>query len=269
MKSWPRNALLICCTVVAAGGIAIAQNPAIVPAPRTEMVWESRGETWMGRFYANVRQVEAGDVDLLFIGDSITHSWDTLGAEVWEKYYGHRRAVNLGFGGDRTQHVLWRLIHGKLDRARPSVAVLMIGTNNANTETPDQIAGGVRAICNTLRGLLPETKILVLGVFPRGKTADDWRRAINNAANAMIAELDDGEWVHYLDIGDRFLEPGGVLPESIMPDGLHPNERGYQIWAEAMEPALARLIGDRPITARRYSARPAAPEWAREERPRR
>lgn len=247
MKRWSKTALLLLCAQMTLGGIAIAQNPAAVPAPRAEMVWEGRGETWMGRFYANVRQVEEGDVDLLFIGDSITHSWDTTGKEVWDRYYGRRRAVNLGFGGDRTQHVLWRLIHGNLDRARPSVAVLMIGTNNTNSDTPNEIAGGVRAICNTLRGLLPETKILVLGVFPRGRMADDWRRGINAAANAMLAELDDGEWVRYLDIGESFLQPDGVLPESIMPDGLHPNERGYQIWAEAMEPVLARLIGEQPV----------------------
>ena len=107
--------------------------------------------------------------------------------------------------------------------------------------------GRIRAVVNTLRALLPETKVLVLGIFPRGPTPDNWRRRNNEAANAIIAELDDGEWVHYLDIGDAFLDAEGNLPESVMPDMLHPNERGYEIWAEAMEPTLARLLGDTPV----------------------
>ena len=134
-----------------------------------------------------------------------------------------------------------------MPNAMVPAAVIMIGTNNTNSDTPNEIAAGIRAICNTLRGQLPETKILLLAIFPRGRAAGDWRRGINEATNSMIAELDDGEWIHYLDIGQSFLEPDGDLPESIMPDALHPNERGYEIWAEAMEPTLARLMGDTPI----------------------
>ncbi len=233
--------LLLLCVQMATAGMVHAQDPAIVPTPRADRAW------WMSRFYDNVRQVGGGDVDLLFIGDSITHSWENAGKETWDKYYGHRKAVNLGFSGDRTQHVLWRLIHGQLDRVSPKVAVLMIGTNNSRNYTPDDIAAGIGAICNTLRGLLPETKILLLAVFPRGRTGDDWQRGVNAEANSIVAELDDGEWIHYLDIGDSFLEDDGVLPESVMPDALHPQGHGYQIWAEAMEPLLARLMGDEPV----------------------
>ena len=201
----------------------------------------------MSRFYDKIRQVEGGDVDLLFIGDSITHSWESSGKETWDRYYGHRRAVNLGFSGDLTQHVLWRLIHDELDHISPAVAVLMIGTNNSRDYRPQQIASGITAICNTLRGLLPETKILLLAVFPRGTKADDWQRRVNTETNSIIADLDDDEWIRYVDIGPSFLEPGGILPETVMPDALHPNERGYQIWAEAMEPALTWLMGDDPV----------------------
>ncbi len=238
--------LLVLCLQVVTLPTLQAQD-SVVPTPRTAAGFGNRGETWMGRFYNNVRQVEAGDVDLLFIGDSITHSWERGGKPIWDRYYGHRKAVNLGFSADRAQHVLWRLIHGKLDAIRPKVAVVMIGTNNVNTDTPNEIFAGVRGVCNTLQGILPETKILLLAIFPRGATADNWRRSVNNAANALIAELDDGDQIHYLDIGDAFLEPDGTLPESIMPDALHPNARGYQIWAEAMEPTLARLMGDTPV----------------------
>lgn len=223
-----------------------AQMEAVVPVPRAE-IWGDRPETWIGRFYNNVRQVQTGDVDLLFIGDSITHGWETTGRATWDRYYGHRKAVNLGFGGDRTQHVLWRLINGHIDRMSPKVAVIMIGTNNASSDTPNEIALGIRAICNTLRALLPQTKILVLGIFPRGTNPDNWLRGTTAVVNTQIAALADGEWVHYLDIGSAFLEADGTLPASVMPDQLHPNERGYQIWAEAMEPTLAKLLGDQPV----------------------
>jgi len=247
MRRLTKAILLVWCVQLLTVTVAQAQNPAVVPTPRADFAWGNRNETWMGRFYRNVREVTDAEVDLLHIGDSITHLWEGAGKATWDEYYGHRKAVNLGFGGDRTQHVLWRLIHGELDGITPKVAVVMIGTNNVNSETPAEIYAGVRAICHTLRGLLPETKILLLAIFPRGKTPDDWRRSLNAAANARIAELDDGEWIHYLDIGASFLEGGGILPESIMPDALHPNERGYQIWAEAMEPTLARLMGDTAV----------------------
>jgi len=233
--------LLLLCALLLPTLPALAQDSATVPVPRAELSW------WMGRFYDNVRRIEQGDVDVLFIGDSITHGWENGGKETWERYYGQRKAVNMGFSGDRTQHVLWRLVHSRLDEVAPKVAVLMIGTNNANSDTPREIAAGVGAVCNTLRAILPETRILLLAIFPRGAGPDDWRRGTNEAANAMLAELDDGEWIHYLDIGDAFLEPDGTLPETIMPDLLHPNDRGYQIWAEAMEPTLAEMLGDTPI----------------------
>lgn len=241
MRHWKRTLMFVLCIHMLAAAPVAAQQAATTPEPRMTLDW------WMARFYDNVRQVRGGDVDLLLIGDSITHGWDGAGSATFARYYGHRHALNLGFSGDRTQHVLWRLVHGELLGTNPKVAVLMIGTNNANSDTPSEIAAGVRAITNTLRGLLPETKILLLAIFPRGATSGDWRRGINEAANAQIAELDDGEWIHYLDIGGAFLEPDGDLPESIMPDLLHPNERGYEIWAETMEPTLARLMGDAPI----------------------
>lgn len=233
--------LTLLCAALVGSVTTLAQNFAVMPTPRAEVDW------WMGRYYANVRQAEAGDVDLLFIGDSITHAWERGGLETWNKYYGHRKPANFGFGGDRTQHVLWRLINGHIDRMSPKVAVIMIGTNNASSDTPNEIALGIRAICNTLRALLPQTKILVLGIFPRGTSPDNWLRGTTAVVNTQIAALADGEWIHYLDIGSAFLEADGTLPASVMPDQLHPNERGYQIWAEAMEPTLAKLLGDQPV----------------------
>ena len=157
MKRLPAVILLALCVQLVTVPTIQAQESA-VPTPRTATVFGNRGETWMGRFYNNVRQVQAGDVDVLFIGDSITHGWDRGGAATWERYYGHRKAVNLGFSGDRTQHVLWRLIHGELDTIRPKVAVVMIGTNNVNSATPNEIFAGIRGVCNTLQGILPDTR---------------------------------------------------------------------------------------------------------------
>ena len=245
MKRTTAVVLLMIGAHLCAAGAVHAQSPAETPVPRGSV--QFRGETWLDRFYDNGSRLEAGDVDVLFIGDSITHAWEGTGLATWERYYGHRKAVNMGFSGDRTQHVLWRLLNGGLGRVSPEVAVIMIGTNNSGTDSSRETALGVRAICNTLRALLPETKILLLGIFPRGATADNWLRITNEATNAMIAQLDDGEWVHYLDIGADFLDTDGALSEEIMPDRLHPNERGYEIWAQAMEPTLARLLGDTPV----------------------
>src|SRR5688572_13147357 len=111
----------------------------------------------------NQRAVEAGEkAKVVFIGDSITEGWEKDGKEVWAKYYAPRNAVNLGIGGDRTQHVLWRLDNGNIEGIKPKLAVLMIGTNNASSNSSEQIADGVTAIVKKLREKLPETKVLVL-----------------------------------------------------------------------------------------------------------
>jgi lysophospholipase L1-like esterase len=210
----------------------------VTPVPRTDHGWMQRHES----MNANVSK---GDAQLLMIGDSITHAWETTGKSVWKKYYGNRHAVNLGIGGDRTQHVLWRLDHGNIDGIHPKLAVVMIGTNNAGGgDTSDQIADGVKAVVKKLRTKLPDTKILLLAIFPRGKDSNDRLRRVNAEANEWIWQNDDGEHVFYLDIGPKFLTADGVLTKEIMPDALHPNAKGYEIWASAMEPMVAKLMGE-------------------------
>jgi beta-glucosidase len=193
------------------------------------------------RFNARVQQ---GNVDLVFIGDSITEGWEGAGAEAWQNHYGGRNAVNLGIGGDRTQHVLWRLDHGNIDGISPKLAVLMIGTNNSGTNSPEQIADGIKAIVARLRARLPETRVLVLGVFPRGADPSDARRQVNERTNQLIAGLGGGYRVHYLDIGPKFLAADGALSTDIMPDLLHLSPAGYQIWAEAIEEKVRELMGE-------------------------
>jgi beta-glucosidase len=225
------------------------QNDAIVPAPREG--------NWMKRHESFNERVKQGNVDLIFIGDSITQGWEGNGKAVWEEFYGKRHGVNLGIGGDRTQHVLWRLEQGNIDGINPKLAVLMIGTNNSSANTSEQIAEGVKLIVEKLRAKLPNTKVLVLGIFPRGanfdadknKTEkglmDDKNRKVNEGANAIIQKLADNKNVFYLDIGPKFLEPDGTLTRDMMPDLLHLNEKSYRIWAESIEPKVKELMGEK------------------------
>jgi lysophospholipase L1-like esterase len=218
---------------------AVAQegkpNDAVVPVPR-EGGWVKRHESFNER-------VKKGNVDLIFIGDSITQGWEGAGKKVWEEFYGKRNAVNLGIGGDRTQHVLWRLENGNIEGIKPKLAVLMIGTNNSGSNSSEQIAAGVTAIVEKLRKELPETKVLVLGIFPRGADKNDAKRKVNEGANERISKLADDKHVFYLDIGKNFLEDDGTLSKEVMPDLLHLNEKSYRTWAESIEPKVKELLG--------------------------
>ena len=215
-------------------------NDAVKPVPRNDAWWQNRHKSFNDR-------VAKGNVDVLMIGDSITHGWEGKGKEVWDEYYTKRNAVNLGIGGDRTQHVLWRLENGNIEGISPKLAVIMIGTNNSGDNTPVEIAEGIAMIVKKLRTELPEMKILVLAIFPRGADANDPRRKVNEQANEiveMMLRVAGDPKIEYLDIKDAFLNDDGVLPTEIMPDLLHPNEKGYKIWAEAVEPTIKRMLGE-------------------------
>lgn len=212
------------------------ENSAVKPEPRPG--------NWVQRHEKFNERVKMGDVDLLFIGDSITQGWEGSGAEAWKKSYEPRKAVNLGIGGDRTQHVLWRLDNGNIARIKPKLAVLMIGTNNSGTNTSEEIADGIKAIVAKLNKDLPQTKVLILAIFPRGADASDTKRKVNEGANAIVAKLADNMRIFYLDIGPKFLSPEGTLSKEIMPDLLHLSKQGYTIWAESIEPHVAKLMDE-------------------------
>jgi beta-glucosidase len=214
-------------------------NPATTPSSRSSDAW------WKQRHESMNARVKQGHADLIFIGDSITNGWEGGGKDVWQKYYGKRNAVNLGIGGDQTCHVLWRLDHGNIDGISPKLAVVMIGTNNSGSQSPEQIASGVKAIIDRLQAKLPETKILLLAIFPRGVDKKDNSRQVNAKANALIAKFGDDKSVFYLDINSKFLNADETLSTDIMPDLLHPNAKGYQIWAEAIEPMVVKLMGEK------------------------
>lgn len=235
--------LLLACSTAWASAQDSTSNPATTPSPRTgeKLAW------WMKRHEDMNARVKRGNVDLIFVGDSITHRWEATGKDIWRQYYGKRNAVNLGISGDQTCHVLWRLDHGNLDGIAPKLAVVMIGTNNAGHtphQTPEQIAEGVQAVVERLRTKLPNTKILLLAIFPRGADDNHPIRQINAKANTLLAKLADDKTVFYLDINAKFLKSDGTLGKDVMPDLLHPNAKGYQIWAEAIEPTVAKLMGE-------------------------
>ena len=204
---------------------------------------DRRGEGWEKRHELLNERAASGDHDLVMIGDSITHGWEGGGKDVWAKYYDPRNTMNIGIGGDRTQHVIWRLQNGNFAGQTPKLCVLMIGTNNFRDNTAEEISDGIVAIVYEILRQSPKTKILILGIFPRFETPHPKREMLAEAS-ASAAKLADGKRVFYLDVGEAFLDDDGTLPEDIMPDFLHPNEKGYKIWAEAMEPSIAKLLGE-------------------------
>ena len=212
-------------------------NSAIVPVSRKE------GAVNRQNLVLQRAKDAPGDYDIEFIGDSITQAWETRGMRVWTNFYGQRKVINFGVGGDRTQHVLWRFEQGQLTGIKAKVAIVMIGTNNSNNEdnTEAEILEGVTAIVTQIRARQPDTKIILCGIFPRGKTFSPQRGKILQV-NQALARLDDGKRVFYLDIGSQLIENDGSIAKEMMADALHPGDKGYQIWAEAMEPKLKEFL---------------------------
>lgn len=184
-----------------------------------------------------------GEAQLVFLGDSITQGWDGHKG-IWEAAWGSYKPANFGIGGDRTEHVLWRMDNGNFDGLKPKLVVLMIGTNNTGhrqaKEEPQQTADGVKAIIERLAKKCPDTKVLLLGIFPR--TDKPGYLEHNTKINELLAKLADGKKVIYTDIGKGFLQPDGTLTKEIMPDLLHLSAKGYQIWADALKDKVAELM---------------------------
>ncbi|WUR11408.1 GDSL-type esterase/lipase family protein [[Empedobacter] haloabium] len=218
----------------------------VTPEPLSEP-WSL--DWWLPRHQQKLQEIAARRAsgtlpEIVFLGDSITQGWEKEGKDEWARRYARYHALNLGYSGDRTENILWRLQHGEVDGLAPKVVVLMAGTNNTGhrQEDPRTTAAGLERIVAELRQRLPESKVLVLGIFPRDARPDSRQRRINDDINRIIAGLADHRHVFYHDVSPAFLDAHGVLPKDVMPDLLHPNARGYALWGEAMEPVLQRLL---------------------------
>jgi lysophospholipase L1-like esterase len=237
--------------------LAEAAFDAVVAGPRPPStvvpVTQDRdwpGYDWAKRHAAVCALVRERKPQIVFIGDSITHffggdpaDWRKTGEAIWKKYYGSRNALDLGFGWDRTENVLWRLRHGELDGASPRVAVVHIGTNNLGINKPDEIAAGIRAICDEIHARSPRTIILLMAIMPRGEKPDATRAKIGEV-NKLLSLFGFDYGINFLDIGANFLSRDGTLSRDVMADFLHPTDKGYAIWAGAIEPTMKRLLGE-------------------------
>jgi lysophospholipase L1-like esterase len=202
---------------------------------------------------ANVAVAKEGRAELLFMGDSITDFWRNengpfAGKPVFDKHFGQWKVANFGIAGDTTQGVLYRLQHGEGEGFLPRAVMLMIGTNNTGSHSGPEIAEGIGAVVLELQQRFPETKILLLAIFPRGAADDPVRDKINEI-NESISRLNDGKHVFFLDIGPRFLDSNRNIPQDVMVDKLHPSAKGYEIWAEAVEETLGKLMASEPATS--------------------
>lgn len=248
-------ALLAPLPVAALDGPAALPDPfalATTPAPLAEP-WAV--DWWLPRHEEKLAARDPA-VELVLIGDSITHGWEDEGRETWARHFGDVRTLNLGYSGDRTENVLWRLQHGEVDGLDPQLVVLMIGTNNTGhrMDPPAAIAAGVRAILDELARRMPNAQVLLLAIFPRGATPDDAERANNRAANALLRDVAAQADVVFADFNAPFLVDGGVLSEEVMPDRLHPNATGYGIWARQLGPYVDRYVREAEPTAARAAA---------------
>ncbi len=221
----------------------IKEQPLSTQAQIQTAEWSKKW--WMPRHKEKLALKEQiSTVNLVFLGDSITHAFDNKGKAIWQQYYAPRNALNIGFSGDRTENVLWRLNNGAVDGIAPKLLVLMIGTNNTGhrQDKAEDTALGIKAILNTLEDKLPKTKVLLLAIFPRGATKDDPLRKLNDDINNIIKSYDDGDRIHYVDINSIFLDENGTLSKSVMKDLLHPNKDQYKVWADAIEPNIIALM---------------------------
>ncbi len=225
------------------------------PRPNTAIIPQLNGGFM--RTHTNfVAIAQKGDIDVLFMGDSITDWWRNPGRgnpidgaipyggqAVFEKHFGSMKVANFGIAGDTTQGVLWRLQHGEGEGYKPKAIMLMIGTNNTGGNrggnTAPEIAMGVADVVFELRKDFPDAKILLLAIFPRRGAA---LQAKIDEINKLISALNDGQHVFYMDINSKFLAADGSIPRDIMSDGLHPTSKGYEIWASAVQDTLAGFL---------------------------
>jgi lysophospholipase L1-like esterase len=213
------------------------------PAKRTQEYPWMTVATWDRMHAEDLLVAQHDEVDVLFVGDSITAGW---APQIWETQFKPLKAANFGIGGDGTGNVLWRLQHGAIGNLQPKVVVLMIGVNNfaRYNETPEQVAAGIGAVVQQLQLAWPSSKILLNAVFPCDEKATGPRRPLIKQVNSLIAQLNDNKRIFFKDYGPLMLQKDGSISPEIMRDFLHPTPKGYQLWADAMLPDIQTLLAE-------------------------
>lgn len=233
----------ICLTLLCQLSCALSPMPpsGTTPSKRTiEYSWMSVA-AWDKMHAEDAVVAQYDQVDVLFVGDSITAGWDW---QIWEKNFKPLKAANFGIGGDNTGNVLWRLQHGAVGNIQPKLIVLLIGVNNIGgmQETPEQAAAGVTKVVQQLQLAWPNSKILLNAVFPFDQTSSSENRNKVKKLNKIIAKLNNNNTIFFKDYGPLLLQKDGSISPDIMADFLHPTPKGYQIWADAMTPDIQTLL---------------------------
>ncbi len=214
---------------------------ATTPAPH-DFIW------FQAHHERNLARARKGDIDVLFLGDSITDGWRSTGREVWQREFAPLGAANFGVSADQTQHILWRLANGELEGYTPKVVVLMAGTNNLKSGPvrmpPKAAAAGVEAIVALLRDRFPDVQILLQGILPRQPKYPWIAEAIRDTNARLAAFAEATPRVRYVDFGDRFLGHDGEVNPDLMPDRLHPSKAGYEVWADTIRDDVRALLAE-------------------------
>jgi beta-glucosidase len=193
-----------------------------------------------------VERLRGKTVDIVFVGDSIMHFWEWKHPESWRRLTKGRTVLNLGYGGDRTENVIWRIQHGELDGYRAKNVVLMIGTNNNSSDAtrPANVAKGVEAIVALIKAKQPGARLILHPVFPRGNSPRPTKhhakaRPRNDATNALLKDFASKRpEIMWIDFNDKLVDSSGWVPKRIMPDGIHPSDAGYDLWMNAILPIV-------------------------------
>lgn len=228
---------------VPTGGRGCPALPAREPMPRDAVAEQLENADWRQRdatLDAQLANVDRGSVRTVFVGDSITQYWD---AGLFHLFYGNRAPLNLGLWGDFTQGALWRLGHDQWGSLRPKLAVVLLGTNNTQWGgTPEDVALGIAELVRFIQSRSADTKILLVGILPRGADRTEPLRAVNAKVNALISKCADNKKVFFADVGHVLLDAEGRLSDQISFDRLHLTMVGYALLGSALEPHIAPLL---------------------------
>jgi lysophospholipase L1-like esterase len=233
----------------------ISSNTAIVPVPKLE----NDSYDWWNRHSEVLRTKDSINPEIVLIGNSITHFWggepklkyadgkprNPNGPKTWDSLFSNYRVLNLGFGWDRTQNVLWRLDHGELDGLHPKTVIINIGTNNtsetsnARKNTATEIVDGISAICMRVHSKVPDGRIILMAIFPREQNPTDPRRVLIKEINEQLVTFANDHKITFVDIGPGMLDADGRFLPGMTFDFCHPTEKGYQIWADGIRSLIS------------------------------